>query len=213
MTKITAVLFDLDGVLVDATEWHYEALNRALSLMGFAVSRYEHLSEYNGLPTRKKLEMLSVEKGFPTALHTLINRIKQVYTVDVVLKGCRPVFEKEYMISRLKREGYGLAVCSNAVRRSVDLMLSQSNLQDYFDLVLSNEDITRPKPDPDIYLTALDRLGCSGDEAVIVEDAPHGIEAAERAGGHVCKVAGVEEVDYTRIRDFICHVEAQVASS
>jgi hypothetical protein len=63
VNRITAVLFDLDGVLVDATEWHYEALNHALGLFGFDITRYEHLSSYNGLPTRRKLEMLSVEKG------------------------------------------------------------------------------------------------------------------------------------------------------
>ena len=108
MTKITAVVFDLDGVLVDATEWHYEALNRSLQLFGFSISRYEHLSTYNGLPTRKKLEMLTVEKGLPVALHGLINRVKQVYTREEILTKCRPVFEKEYMMSRLKSDGYRL---------------------------------------------------------------------------------------------------------
>ena len=76
--KIKAVLFDLDGVLVDATEWHFNALNRALSLFGYTISRYEHLTTYNGLPTRKKLEMLSVEKNFPRGLHSLTNKIKQL---------------------------------------------------------------------------------------------------------------------------------------
>ena len=79
------MLFDLDGVLVDATEWHYEALNRALRLFGFDITRYEHLSDYNGLPTRKKLQMLSVEKGLPAALHDMLNRLKQVYTRDEIL--------------------------------------------------------------------------------------------------------------------------------
>ena len=54
MSRISCVLFDLDGVLVDATEWHYEALNRALRLFGFDITRYEHLSSYNGLPTRQE---------------------------------------------------------------------------------------------------------------------------------------------------------------
>src|SRR3989304_5803067 len=107
MTKITAVVFDLDGVLVDATEWHYEALNRSLQLFGFSISRYEHLSTYNEPPTRKKLEMLTVEKGLPMALHGLINRVKQVYTREEILTKCRPVFEKEYMMSRLKSDGTG----------------------------------------------------------------------------------------------------------
>ena len=207
MNKIKVVLFDLDGVLVDATEWHYTALNRALALFGFTISRYEHLSDYNGLPTRKKLEMLSVEKGLPASLHGLINKIKQVYTREEILTKCRPVFEKEYMLSRLKREGYQMAVCSNAIHDSVELMIRQSGLFGYFDFLISNEDVTRAKPDPEIYQVAFKRIGCRPEEVVIVEDAPHGIEAARRAGGHVCQVAGFAEVDYFRVKRTIEQAE------
>src|SRR5688572_16949097 len=99
MIRISCVLFDLDGVLVDATEWHYEALNRALRLFGTEITRFEHLSSYNGLPTRRKLEMLTVEKGLPAAIHGLVSRLKQVYTHDEVMTRCRPVFDKEYMLA------------------------------------------------------------------------------------------------------------------
>lgn len=207
MPKIKAILFDLDGVLVDATEWHYKALNRALSLFGFGISRYEHLSGYNGLPTRKKLEMLSIEKGLPIALHGLINKIKQVYTREEILTQCQPSFEKEYMLSRLKREGYRMAVCSNSIRDSLELMVRQSGLSDYFEFLVSNNDVERPKPDPEIYFKAIERMGYSPEEIVIVEDAPHGVEAARRAGGYVCQVAGFTEVDYDRIKDAITKAE------
>src|SRR5437879_6321398 len=120
--KIKGILFDLDGVLVDATEWHYEALNRALGLFGYNIARYEHLTTYNGLRNRKKLEMLSVEKGLPRGLHNIVSRIKQKYTREEILRQCTPIFEKEFMIHQLKRDGYRMAVCSNAVRESVGLM-------------------------------------------------------------------------------------------
>ena len=200
MATIRAVLFDLDGVLVDATEWHYEALNRALALFGFSISRYEHLSTYNGLPTHKKLEMLSIEKGLPMALHGLINKVKQVYTREEILTRCQPVFDKEYMLSRLKREGYRLAVCSNSIRDSLELMIRQSGLNDYFEFLISNEDVKHAKPDPEIYQNAIARLGYTPQEIVIVEDAPHGVESARRSGGNVCQVAGFGEVDYFRIK-------------
>ena len=205
--RIVAVVFDLDGVLVDATEWHYEALNRALALFGYTITRYEHLSAYDGLPTRKKLGMLSVEKELPATLHGLIYRIKQLYTREVIRTNCRPVFEKEYMVSRLKREGYRLAVCSNAIRDSVELMVRGSGLYEYFEFLLSNEDVSRPKPDPEMYLKALERLGCRPEEVVIVEDAAPGVEAARRSGGHVCQVAGFDEVDYFLVKGFIDQVE------
>lgn len=211
MTRISCVLFDLDGVLVDATEWHYEALNRALCLFGFDISRYEHLSGYNGLPTRKKLEMLSVEKGLPSALHATLSRLKQIYTRDEVLTRCRPVFEKEYMLSRLRKEGYRLAVCSNSIRESLQMMVHQSGLDEYFDFLVSNEDVSRPKPDPEIYTTAISRMGVSPSESLIVEDAPHGIEAARRSGAHLCQVSGFADVEYFRIRAAIDRVERRAS--
>jgi HAD superfamily hydrolase (TIGR01509 family) len=208
MTGIRGVLFDLDGVLVDATEWHYEALNRALRLFGFDISRYEHLSSYNGLPTRRKLEMLSVEKGLPVPMHGLLNRLKQVYTRDEILTKCRPVFEKEYMLHRLQREGYRLACCSNSVRETLELMIRQSGLDPCFEFLMSNEDVSAPKPDPEVYVKAMARLGLRPEETVIVEDAPHGIEAARRSGAHVCAVTGFSDVDYFRVRQAIDRAEA-----
>lgn len=203
MSVIKAVLFDLDGVLIDATEWHYKALNRSLGLFGFTISRYDHMATYNGLPTRRKLEMLSVEAGLPSSLHGLVNRIKQVYTREEILASCWPTFEKEFMMSRLRREGYRIAVCSNAIRESVELMLARAGLLEYVEFVLCNEDVTAAKPDPAIYELAMSKLGVAPGEVVIVEDAPHGILAAKRAGGHVCEVAGFHEVDYWRVRKTI----------
>lgn len=203
MKPISCVLFDLDGVLVDATEWHYEALNRALHLFGFEISRYEHLAGYNGLPTRRKLEMLSVEKGLPVAIHGMLNRLKQIYTRDEILTKCRPVFEKEYMLHRLRREGYRLACCSNSIRETLELMIRCSGVESCFEFLVSNEDVKKPKPDPEIYLAALERLGVAPAECVIVEDAPHGVEAARRSGAHVCQVSGFPEVDYFRVREAI----------
>jgi len=207
MSKIRAVLFDLDGVLVDATEWHYEALNRALGLFGYTISRYEHLTTYNGLPTRKKLEMLSVEKNLPRGLHSMIGKIKQKYTREEIMRKCTPVFEKELMIRQLKRDGYKLAVCSNSVRESLERMLLASGIIEGFDFLVSNEDVQHPKPDPEMYLLACRTLGVTPAECVIVEDADHGLEAARKAGAHVCQVSGFPEVDYDRIHRFIQTVE------
>jgi len=207
MRKIKGILFDLDGVLVDATEWHFNALNRALSLFGYSISRYEHLSDYNGLPTRTKLQMLTVEKGLPPFLHGLICKIKQVYTRDEIITHCSPVFEKEYMLSRLAREGYRMAVCTNSIRTSLELMLQRSGIDRYFEFMMSNEDVRRPKPDPEIYLAAIARMKLSPAEVMIVEDAPHGVDAAQQSGAHVCQVRGFSDVEYFRIGSAIRDLE------
>ena len=163
-----AVIFDMDGVLIDAKEWHYEALNRALGLFGYEISRYDHLVTYDGLPTSKKLEMLSMEKGMPRRLHAFINDLKQQYTVDKIFTDCHPLFHHEYALSTLRADGYHLAVASNSIRKTVELMMEKSNLLSYLDFFLSNQDVTKPKPDPEIYLTAAERLGMRPSECLLV---------------------------------------------
>jgi beta-phosphoglucomutase-like phosphatase (HAD superfamily) len=104
------------------------------------------------------------------------------------------------MLSRLKREGYRQAVCSNSIRESLELMVRHSGVHDYFEFLVSNEDVIRPKPDPEIYTHAITRMGLTPAETLIEEDAPHGLEAARRAGAHICQVDGFTEVDYFRVR-------------
>lgn len=98
--KIKAIIFDMDGVLIEAKDWHYEALNGALELFGMSISRYDHLVTYDGLPTKKKLEMLSLERGLPKGLHKFINDMKQQYTMEIVHAKCKPVFHHQYALSK-----------------------------------------------------------------------------------------------------------------
>jgi beta-phosphoglucomutase-like phosphatase (HAD superfamily) len=83
---IKLIIFDLDGVLVDARELHYEALNLALAEVGedFIIGRSEHLSTYDGLSTTKKLQMLTENKGLPENLHNLVWKLKQDKTIEII---------------------------------------------------------------------------------------------------------------------------------
>ena len=197
--KIKAIVFDMDGVLIEAKDWHYEALNKALRLFGYEISRYDHLVTYDGLPTSKKLEMLSLEKGLPRGLHQFINQMKQSYTVDMVHTNCSPRFFHEYALSRLKAEGYRIAVASNSIRNTVQLMMEKSGLLPYLEFFLSNQDVTKAKPDPEIYLKAIQKLGLEPCEVMVVEDNHNGIQAATAAGAHVMKVETVYDVNYENI--------------
>jgi HAD superfamily hydrolase (TIGR01509 family) len=196
---IKAVLFDMDGVLIDAREWHYEALNLALRPFGLGIDRDAHLATFDGLPTRTKLEMLTKARGLPGKLHGFINSMKQKYTVDMVRQRCHPMFQHQYALSQLKDAGYKIAVCSNSVRQSLELMMARAGLDGFLDLMLSNEDVARPKPDPEMYLTAMDRLGLVPAECLIVEDNDHGVRAARASGAHVLVVSNPGDVTYERI--------------
>jgi HAD superfamily hydrolase (TIGR01509 family) len=199
MPDIRAVIFDMDGVLIDAKEWHYEALNRALALFGYTISRYEHLVSYDGLPTRKKLEMLSLERGLPRGLHGFLNDLKQQYTMEIIHTRCKPVFQHEYALSRLKAQGFQLAVASNSIRSTVEVMMERASLRPYLDVLMSNQDVTRAKPDPEIYRVTAERLGLRPDQCMVVEDNENGIAAARAAGTHVMVVGGVGEVNYENL--------------
>lgn len=207
MTKIKAIVFDMDGVLIEAKDWHYEALNKALKLFGYEISRYDHLITYDGLPTSKKLEMLSLEKGLPVGLHKFINQLKQQYTVDMVHAYCAPQFFHEYALSKLKAEGYKIAVASNSIRNTVQLMMDKANLIDYLDFCLSNQDVSKAKPDPEIYTTAIERLGLSPKEVMVVEDNQKGFAAAMAAGANLMRVETVYDVNYDNIKTHIKQFE------
>lgn len=208
---IKAIIFDMDGVLIEAKDWHYEALNRALKLFGYQISRYEHLTSYDGLPTSKKLQMLSVERGLPTGLHAFINEMKQLYTMEIVHSKCKPRFNHEYALSSLKSRGYKLAVASNSIRNTIDVMMEKANLNRYLNLIVSAEDVKNPKPAPEIYVLAMRSLGLNPENCLIVEDNENGIKAAIASGAYVLKVRDVEEVNLENIYGKIKFIETRAA--
>jgi HAD superfamily hydrolase (TIGR01509 family) len=208
---IKAIVFDMDGVLIEAKDWHYEALNKALRLFGYEISRFDHLTTYDGLPTRRKLEMLTVERGLPRELHEFINEMKQLYTMEIVHTQCKPRFTHEFALSSLRARGYKLGLASNSIRSTIEVMMQKACLDRYLDIKLSNEDVQLPKPDPEIYTRAIQSLGVTPSETLIVEDNENGIRAARGSGAHVLVVRDVEEVNIHNITAMIQKVESEVA--
>lgn len=209
---IKAVIFDMDGVLIDAREWHYESLNRALALFGFTIPRHEHLTTFDGLPTRRKLEILSATQSLPVELHAFVNEMKQIYTMELVYTKCKPVFLQEQALSRLRADGYRLAVASNSIRDTVSVMMARAALSQYLEFELSNEDVTTGKPDPEIYNTAIARLGLLPEECLIVEDNENGVRAARASGAHVMVVRDVNDVHYEAISASIAAAQGESIS-
>lgn len=208
--KIKAILFDMDGVLIEAKEWHYEALNRALKLFGMPISRFDHLTSFDGLPTKRKLELLSLESGLPKELHVFINEMKQKYTMEIVHAQCKPTFIHEYALSNLKDKGYMLAVCSNSVRNTVETMMQKSALSGYLDFMVSNEDVNKGKPDPEMYLRAMEHFKLKPTECLIIEDNENGIKAARASGCHLLEVKEINEVNLSNIMNRIIEIEGGI---
>ena len=204
---IKAVLFDMDGVLIDAKDWHYEALNEALKLFGCEISLYDHLVTFDGLPTRDKLNMLSNLGKLPKDLHPIINKMKQKHTMKMILNKCKPFFSHQYALSKLHNEGYRMAVCSNSIRKSVEVMIKQAGIENYFEFYVSNEDVKKGKPDPEMYIKAMDKMNLKPNECLILEDNENGILAAKSSGAHLLKIGEITDVNYLNIKNKIKEIE------
>ena len=200
---IKAVIFDMDGVLIDAREWHYQALNKALRLFGLEISLYDHLMTFDGLPTKEKLKILSLDKGLPVALHSFVAEMKQQYTMEIVHSLCKPKFHHEYALSKLKNAGYKMAVCSNSIRNTIEDMMQNAAIESYFEFYISNEDVSKSKPDPQMYQLAINKLNLTPKECLIVEDNENGIKAAKASGAYIMEVQSVYEVNYENITKHI----------
>ena len=203
---IDTVLFDMDGVLIDATEWHYDALNEALEIFGFEIGREEHLARFNGMTTKKKLEILSVEKGLPRDLHEIISEVKQDRTLRIAARKCFPTAAHLILLSTLKNKGMKVGVVTNSIRMTTEFMLQYSGVSKFLDVLITNEDIDQPKPAPDGYVLAMKNLGSKAENTVVVEDGMHGIQAAKAAGARVVEVKDPTHVSL----EILEHIVGQV---
>ena len=195
---VKLIIFDLDGVLVEAKNIHFDALNKALG--EYAISWNEHLSTYDGLKTYQKLDMLSKEKDLPIDDHQHIWELKQKYTLQM-LSSLKPNNELQTLMSKLVNDGYQIAVASNSIRKTVLTVLSKLGIMEYMDLVVSNEDVENSKPHPEMYWKAISKMKCLPEETLIVEDSPYGLLAAARSKSYILRVKNPKEVTYNNINN------------
>ena len=198
MSKL--IIFDLDGVLVDAKKIHFDSLNEAIELVDsrFKISEAEHLSIFDGLKTKDKLQILTKNKNLPEIFHKSIWENKQLITLNKISS-----LEKNEDLIKLFKElsklNYKLACCSNSIRKSVNVMLSKIGIIEYFDLILSNDDVNNSKPHPEIYWKAMSSLNFLPEQTLIVEDSPIGLLAAERSNCNVLRVKNPNDLNLEKI--------------
>ena len=205
---VKLVVFDLDGVLIDSKQTHYEALNRALG-KEYAIDIEEHLSTYDGLPTRTKLNMITDLKGLPTDRHAEIARAKQRATVDILKETVQPRADFVDMCRELKDRGFMLACASNAVRDTVKMSLLQLGLIEYFDFWYSNEDVEKGKPHFEMYFKCMLTANAKPSQTLIIEDSHIGRQAVLDAGAHLLAVVDTHDVTLSKVLDKIEEVDNQ----
>ena len=157
---IKAILYDLDGVLVDATEWHYESLNNALQeVVGFIINRDEHIETFNGIPTMTKMEILNKQGRLSKDKFDIVWEKKQEKTFEVIEKTASIDPNKIRLHQNTKN--LKKACVTNSIRKSALLMLEKTGQLPFMDFVISNEDVSSPKPSPEGYTIAIEKLNLS----------------------------------------------------
>lgn len=208
------IIFDLDGVLIESRELHYHSLNSALESIDkkYVISRDEHLSVYDGLNTTKKLKLLSETKGLPTEFHDLIWRKKQEATFDLIKR-----FDIDIKLidifNRLKKMGYQIAVASNSIRETVKLSLLKIGVMEYVDCFISNQDVTNPKPFPEMYWRCMTICGALPKHTLIIEDSHIGRQGALDSGAHLLPVENSHDVTWQKIYTKIQQLENQMTET
>ena len=196
------VIFDLDGVLLEAKKTHYEALNSALRNVTksdkYAITWSEHLNRYDGLNTSKKLRKLTNEKGLSESLHSDIWSEKQRITA-AKLSSIGKDQNLVGVMRSLKDKGHTIACCSNSIRKTVYSSLCQLGILSFFDLVVSNQDVMNPKPHPEMYWQAMSKLGFLPENTLILEDSPVGILASQRSGAKTLRIESPQHVSVSLI--------------
>lgn len=201
--KLSAVIFDMDGVLIDARDWHYRALNDALAIFDANIPYDEHLDRFNGLPTSVKLQTLSEEGRLPFHVHGIVNAVKQERTLREAAALCFPRVEHLLLISWLKANGLKIGVATNSIRHTSQTMLGFAGIIDLLDVLVTNEDVGAPKPAPDAYTMAVSFLKVLPRNVIVVEDTELGVTAALRAGCQVVRVDGVEDVTVSLLEKWV----------
>jgi HAD superfamily hydrolase (TIGR01509 family) len=206
---IKLIISDFDGVLLDLKEIHYESLNRALLPAGeeFIISPEDHVKVFDGLSTRKKLQLLSKLKSLSPDKFDEINDLKQKFTVELLEGFDKINYDIVDVISKLKKENFKFYVASNAIRNTVELGLKKLGIDHLVDKVYSNQDVVNSKPNPEMYLRCMADASACPSETLIIEDSKHGREAAVKSGAYVCGVDNSFDFTYERIHQMVKSVQ------
>lgn len=186
---IKAVIFDLDGVIVDTKDLHYQALNEAISNhdKNYIIPYDAHISLFDGLSTKEKLNIL-VEKGLSKKFVEKIKTNKQSITESLLNKTIKRNQNLITLFRGIKDRGYKIAVATNSIKKSLINILNKLELINLVDFKISNEDVNNIKPHSEIYLKTFIHFGLNPKNCLIIEDSKIGREAAHMSGAFVYEI-------------------------
>ena len=194
------VIFDLDGVLIDSRDLHYHTLNNALAKVDpiYMIGIEDHLSVYDGLPTSKKLSLLTEKKGLPVHYYQKVWADKQKESIAMLSKL---QLDQELInyFKQLKNLNYQIAIASNSIRNTVKITLLKLGLLEYTDYFVSNEDVIRNKPFPEMYWKCMTACDALPKDTVIFEDSHIGRQGAIDSGANLIAIENRHDMTQYKI--------------
>lgn len=202
--KIKLIIFDLDGVLLDSQNIHFETLNCALkkiSSNNFQISHHDHLEMFDGLSTKQKLNILLSKKKILKENISKIIKYKNFLTKTILSKKKLTTINP-LVIKKLSKE-YKIAVATNAIKATLNAAIKILKIKKYVSFKISSSDIIEKKPHPEIYLRCILNGNFDPLETLILEDSPIGREAAQRSGAHLMPIKNIKDVKLSNIYNSI----------
>ena len=190
---IKAVLWDLDGTLVDSAEFHWRAWRDVMAEEGRPVT-HEQFVESFGKRNDLILWGWLGEDADPERMRRLSEEKESRFRALVRAHGIDPLPGVRKWVARLHVEGWVQAIATSAPRANLDALIEAMQLGHIFGAAVAAEDVTHGKPDPEVFLLAAARLGAEPPRSIVVEDAPMGIEAGRRAGMRTVGVSLLHEL-------------------
>ncbi len=174
-----AVIFDMDGVLIDSVLFHWQAMNQVLARYAIHIEDSE-LRNYVGRPVAHQLKQISEKFDIPLDIDVIVETLKPIK--EELQKDMRPKEGVVELIELLRRNGIPIAIGTSSTMADTTQKLTDAGILHYFETLVTHDDVTSHKPDPAVYLAAAEKLHMPPSQCIVIEDAPSGIEAAKRAG-------------------------------
>ena len=214
MSQFEAVIFDMDGVIVDSEPYHDQSFLEIWQEMGYGDCHGMHLPDFYGRSDRVLWEAFIEKHHPPQPIGELIG-LREDRLIQL-LRDKQPIFNGVPELVQRLANRFPLAIGSGSAHRIIDEVLAMRDLRQYFQCAVSSEDVDQPKPAPDIFLLAAKFLGIAPANCCVIEDTVSGVQAANAAGMTVFAIANTFEAkalgqagasqvfsDYTAISDML----------
>jgi beta-phosphoglucomutase len=182
MHKLKALLFDLDGTLIDSEYFHYELWNEILKESGGKLTYEEWLKNHAGIPLPKNAQTLTDRFNIKTPLPELIERREALTLERLKTKDVNLMPYVTEVLNFFRAKGLTMALVTSSPRKDVDAIFKRNGLGKYFKLIITRSEVTKSKPDPESYNVCVEKLGLAKEECIAFEDTINGLKSAKAAG-------------------------------